>query len=136
MIRRCARFNPKTLCKSSVECQAKSGRPSLLGERKKRNCLPLTTATCRGSVAIPLLLDDEFNRPLRVLCGESSISLRWPRSTARQFALRFFFDFRCVWLRGADVITRHPVGDPGVARTVFSRFHKSLGGRGGRRCTK
>jgi hypothetical protein len=36
MIRHCARFNPKTRCISSVECQVKSGRPSLLRERERR----------------------------------------------------------------------------------------------------
>src|SRR6267154_1010767 len=75
MIRHCARFNPKTLCKSSVECQGKSGRPSLLGERKKRNCLSLTMATCRGSVVIRLLLAYHFvadcMRFARVLLLES-----------------------------------------------------------------
>src|SRR5712664_2453716 len=49
---------------------------------------------------------------------------------------RVFCDFLCAWLAGGDVKARHRVGGPCVARTVFQRLYKSLGDRGGRRCTQ
>src|SRR5258706_575049 len=54
---------------------------SLLGERKKRNCLPVTMATCRGSVIILLLLHAyhfvDVMRSARALLLESEAPW-WP----------------------------------------------------------